>query len=58
MRLLADGDIINIVEESKYKNSAKETGKNISSHKNASYWDYLYKTIIVDGKGYTLQALI
>lgn len=36
------------------KRKKVESGKNIASHRNAVYWDCLYKTIIVDGKGYDI----
>ncbi len=52
VRLLADGDIFSIVEDGSYIGSSKEQGKNTASHANAKYWDYFWKEIFVDGKGY------
>ena len=52
VRLIAQGDIFNIVEESRYRKSEKETGKTTLEHKNAQYWDYFWKEVFVDGKGY------
>lgn len=58
IRLLADGDIFNIVEDGKYKNSSPEKGKKTISHQNAKYWDYFWKEIFVDGKGYDVVVNI
>ena len=52
VRLIANGDIFNIVEDSTYLKSEKETGKTTIAHKDAKYWDYFWKEIFVDGKGY------
>ena len=54
VRVLANGDMINIVEDSSYKRSAKEKGKKTAAHKRAAYWDYFYKTVVIDGKGYDI----
>ena len=52
IRLLANGDIFNIVEDGNYSGSKTELGKTTDSHKHAKYWDYFWKEIYVDGKGY------
>lgn len=54
IRLLADGDIFEIVENSNYEDTEKEQGKNTKAHKDALHWDYFYKSIFVDGKGYDI----
>ncbi|MBQ8387742.1 MAG: hypothetical protein IJX46_02315 [Clostridia bacterium] len=52
VRLIASGDIFNIVEDGAYVKSEKEKGKTTVAHKDAQYWDYFWKEIFVDGKGY------
>ena len=52
IRLIADGDIFDIVEDGKYLKSSPEQGKTTAAHANAKYWDYFWKEIFVDGKGY------
>ena len=52
LRMLADGNVFELVEDSKYDGTEQEKGKNKKNHKNAKFWDYYLKTIIVDGKGY------
>lgn len=53
IRLLADGSIFELVEDSAYHSSKIETGvgKN-KTHKHAKHWDYFVKTVVVDGKAY------
>ena len=50
--MLADGTIFELVEDATYKNTAPESGGKNTSHKDAKYWDYFIKTVIVDGKAY------
>lgn len=52
IRMLADGNIFELVEDADYKNTGTEKGKATVSHKNAKHWDYYVKTIVVDGKGF------
>jgi hypothetical protein len=52
IRLLADGNMFEIVEDANYFDTEAERGKKKKTHKNAKHWDYYIKTIIVDGKGY------
>lgn len=52
IRMLADGSVFDLVEDADYRDTAAETGGKNASHKNAKFWDYLVKTIIVDGKAY------
>ena len=48
----ADGDIFNLVENSKYKGSAVNT----KNHTDADYFDYFVKTVQIDGKVFDLMA--
>lgn len=52
----ADGDIFDLVENSKYDGSSKEIGKNIAAHKGVNYWDYFVKTVQIDNRVYDLVA--
>lgn len=52
IRMLADGSIFELVEDATYKNTTPESGGKNISHRNAKYWDYFIKTVIVDGKAY------
>lgn len=54
----ADGNIFELVENSRYQGSKKETGKNIEAHKNIERWDYFIKNVQVDGKVFDLVANI
>ena len=49
---IADGDVFELVENSKYKNSSNEQGKNKGIHKITDSWDYFDKEVSVDGKYY------
>jgi len=40
------------IEDVTYENTAPENGGKNISHRNAKYWDYFTKTVIVDGKAY------
>lgn len=42
----------NIVEDGSYVGCKPESGKTTDSHKHVKYWDYFWKEIYVDGKGY------
>ena len=52
----ADGDIFELVENSQYNGSARESGKNIMAHKGVNYWDYFIKTVQIDNKVFDLVA--
>lgn len=52
----ADGDIFELVENSQYNGSARESGKNIVAHKGVNYWDYFIKTVQIDNKVFDLVA--
>lgn len=52
----ADGFIFELVENAKYKDNLKETGKGTRAHKNVSNWDYFVKTVQIDGRVYNLLA--
>lgn len=52
IRMLADGTIFELVEDATYKKTAPESGGKNTSHRDAKYWDYFIKTVIVDGKAY------
>ena len=53
----ADGAIFDLVENSAYYGSQKETGKNIKSHKNIKYWDYFVKTVQIDGRFHNTDTI-
>ena len=48
----ADGNYIELAENSLYVNSSAESGKDNRFHKNAKAWDYYVKTIKSDGNYY------
>ena len=48
----ADGNYIELAENSLYVNTSKESGKDNRFHKDAKTWDYYVKTIKSDGKYY------
>lgn len=52
----AEGDIFELVENSQYDGSARESGKNIAAHKGVGYWDYFIKTVQIDNKVFDLLA--
>lgn len=52
IRMLADGNLFELVEDAQYDDTAKEIGKTSRSHTLAKFWDYFIKTIVVDGKAY------
>ena len=58
IRMLADGNLFELVEDTPYYDTEPERGKNKKSHKNAKHWDYYVKTIIVDGKAYDVMVNI
>ena len=58
IRVLADGNIFELVEDVPYYKTEPESGKNKKSHKNAKHWDYYVKTIVVDGKAYDVMVNI
>jgi len=48
----ADGDYIELAENSEYHHSGAETGKKNKFHKDAKQWDYFVKKIKSDGRYY------
>lgn len=48
----ADGDVFNLLENSKYTGSKSNT----KTHTNADYFDYFVKTVQIDGKVFDLVA--
>ena len=52
----ADGNVFELVENAKYNGSKKETGKNAKAHKEIQYWDYYVKTVQIDDQVYDLVA--
>lgn len=48
----ADGDVFNLLENSKYTGSRSNT----KTHTNADYFDYFVKTVQIDGKVFDLVA--
>lgn len=54
----ADGDIFELVENSRYNGSKPEKGKKIASHTGVGYWDYFIKTVQIDDKVFDLVANI
>jgi len=54
----ADGDIFQLVENSRYDGSKQESGKNIKSHKGVNHWDYYIKTVQIDNSVFDLVANI
>lgn len=52
----ADGNIFELVENSKYNGSKQEVGKNAKVHKGIKYWDYFVKTVQIDGQVFDLVA--
>lgn len=48
----ADGNYIELAENSLYQSSSEEQGKNNRFHRNAKEWDYYVKTIKSDGNYY------
>ncbi len=52
IRMLADGNVFELVEDSYYKKTEPESGKKTAAHKDAMFWDYYIKTVVVDGKAY------
>ena len=54
----ADGDIFELVENSKYSHSEIERGKDQRMHRGVTYWDYFIKTVQIDGSVFDLTANI
>lgn len=52
----ADGNIFELVENAKYNGSEKEIGKSAKAHKQIQYWDYYIKTVQIDNQVYDLVA--
>lgn len=48
----ADGNIFELVENSKYDHSNPEFGKKDAPHKKVGYWDYFVKTVQIDNMVY------
>ena len=56
IKMGAEGDIFNLVENSRYDYSLQESGKTTSSHKNINEWDYFVKTVQIDGELYDVVS--
>ena len=54
----AAGDIFELVENAKYFDFAKETGKSGKAHKDVKYWHYFIKTVQIDGTVFDVLANI
>ena len=52
----AEGEIFELVENSKYDGSKPESGKNIAAHSGVGYWDYFVKTVQIDNTVFDLIA--
>lgn len=52
----ADGNIFELVENTKYYASSPESGKTVLAHKNILYWDYFIKTVQIDNRVYDVVA--
>ncbi len=56
LKVGADGNVFELVENSKYDGSKVEQGKNIQAHKQVRYWDYFVKTVQIDNEVFDLLA--
>ena len=56
LKVGADGNIFELVENSKYDSSKVEQGKDTQSHKQVRYWDYFVKTVQIDNEVFDLLA--
>lgn len=56
LKVGADGNIFELVENSKYDGSKVEQGKNTQSHKQVRFWDYFVKTVQIDNEVFDLLA--
>lgn len=56
VRTGADGNIFEIVENSRYSGSKAESGKSSKAHRGIGYWDYFIKTVQIDNTVYDLVA--
>lgn len=54
----ADGDIFDLVENSRYDSSEAERGKSGKIHRSANRWDYYIKTVQIDGRVFDLRASV
>ena len=52
----AEGEIFELVENSKYDGSKPESGKIIAAHSGVGYWDYFVKTVQIDNTVFDLIA--
>lgn len=52
----ADGNIFELVENSKYSRSEIERGKTQRMHRGVNHWDYFVKTVQIDGTVFDLTA--
>lgn len=52
----ADGNIFELVENANYLRSEPERGKDHRMHRGVFYWDYLVKTVQIDGTVFDLTA--
>jgi hypothetical protein len=56
LKVGADGNIFELVENAKYNGSEKEIGKSTKAHRQIQYWDYYVKTVQIDNQVYDLVA--
>ena len=56
LKVGADGNIFELVENAKYNGSEKEIGKSTKAHRQIQYWDYYVKTVQIDSQVYDLVA--
>lgn len=52
----ASGDIFELIENARYYDSKKESGKKTKAHKGVISWDYFVKQVQIDGRVYNLLA--
>ena len=56
LKVGADRNIFELVENAKYNGSEKEIGKSTKAHRQIQYWDYYVKTVQIDSQVYDLVA--
>ena len=52
----ADGDIFELIENTKHHHGSQEQGKTTAAHRNVNGWEYFIKTVQIDGTVYDLLA--
>ena len=56
LKVGADGNIFELVENSKYNGTKVEQGKSTQAHKQVRFWDYFVKTVQIDNEVFDLLA--